>query len=115
MPSKIFESLAMARPVILGVEGFAAEFLKRSGGGICIEPENADALLDAVERLRMDPRLGQAMAETGRNYVLKFFDRDKLAGDYLQLLERVLQGGLHSALAGSGAQTGQSTTVRTLN
>jgi hypothetical protein len=41
--------------------------------------------------LRTDPALGRSMAESGRAHVLKFFDRDKLAKDYLSLLERLLQ------------------------
>jgi glycosyltransferase involved in cell wall biosynthesis len=105
MPSKIFEALAMARPVILGVRGFAAEFLKKSGGGICIEPEDEDSLLQAVDRLRADPALGPALADTGRNYVLKYFDRDKLAEDYLGLLERLLQKQNNAGPADASAGT----------
>jgi glycosyltransferase involved in cell wall biosynthesis len=101
MPSKVFESLAMARPVILGVQGFAAEFLRKSGGGICIEPENPHALLQALDQLRANPNLRQSMAETGRNYVLKFFDRDALAEEYLGLLQHLLEGKTKSHCAES--------------
>ena len=40
LPSKIFESMAMEKPVILGVEGESAELVMSAGGGICIEPES---------------------------------------------------------------------------
>src|SRR5206468_3090949 len=40
LPSKIFEAAAMARPIVLGVEGFAAELVAGAGAGLCIEPEN---------------------------------------------------------------------------
>jgi glycosyltransferase involved in cell wall biosynthesis len=111
MPSKIFESLAMGRPVILGVRGFAAEFLRQSGGGICIEPEDADALLQAIERLRADPALARSMAETGRGYVLKSFDRDRLADDYAGLLQQLLRERGNAGLAGAArpAITGNRT------
>jgi glycosyltransferase involved in cell wall biosynthesis len=103
MPSKTFEALAMARPVILGVKGFAAEFIKQSGGGICIEPEDENSLLEAVDRLCADPTLGPALANKGRQYVLKYFNCDKLAKDYLCLLQR-LQATQHSADVADPAQ-----------
>jgi len=108
MPSKIFESLAMLRPVILGVRGFAADFLAKSGGGICIEPENVESLLLAIDRLRNDPALGRTMAEAGRDYVLRYFDRDKLADDYLVMLNRVIAsvGAPETAVSRTHSPTG---------
>jgi glycosyltransferase involved in cell wall biosynthesis len=93
MPSKIFEALAMRRPVILGVEGFAADFIRKSGGGLCIEPENEDQLLLAAERLQTDPALAQSLGRAGCDFVLKHFDRDVLAKDYLKVIEQVIATG----------------------
>jgi hypothetical protein len=44
IPSKIFESMAMEKPIVLGVEGESAELVIASGGGVCIEPENGKDL-----------------------------------------------------------------------
>ncbi|MGO8697379.1 MAG: glycosyltransferase family 4 protein [Limisphaerales bacterium] len=90
MPSKILEALAMSRPVILGVEGMAADFIRKTASGICMEPENAKELLLAIERLRRDPALAQALGRNGRDYVLKHFDWDTLADNYLQQIHAVL-------------------------
>ena len=89
MPSKIFEALALARPVILGVRGFAAEFLETTGGGLCIEPENARQLNEAVQRLRDNPELARQFGTNGQRYVLERFDRDSLAADYLAIIKAV--------------------------
>ena len=51
MPSKIFEAAAMARPIILGIRGFAEAFVRKAGCGLCIEPENEEELVEAVLRL----------------------------------------------------------------
>lgn len=91
MPSKIFEALAMARPVILGVKGFAREFMRRSGGGVGMEPEDEEGLLAAIGQLRENPGQARAEAEKGREYVVRHFDRSALAREYAQLLERVAQ------------------------
>ena len=40
----------MAKPTILGVEGYAAQFLREADAGICIEPENADQLAELAKR-----------------------------------------------------------------
>jgi glycosyltransferase involved in cell wall biosynthesis len=88
MPSKIFEALAMAKPVILGVRGFAAAFLKKAGGGLCIAPEDAGQLCDAVLKLRDHPELARKFGLTGQEYVLKHFDRDNLAAEYLEIIQR---------------------------
>ncbi len=85
LPSKIFEAAAMAKPIILGVEGFAAKFVKQANAGICIEPENAEQLAQSVENLADDPELCQSLGQAGRKYVLKHNDRDSLANEYLDI------------------------------
>ena len=47
IPSKLFESMAMEKPIILGVEGESAEILHSARAGYCIEPENSEDLLRA--------------------------------------------------------------------
>lgn len=88
LPSKIFEASAMARPIVLGVEGDAAELVQASGGGLCIEPENAEQLAHAVERLADDPDLCRRLGQAGRAYVTAHYDRDTLSAAYLELIGR---------------------------
>lgn len=88
MPSKIVEAAAMARPIILGVKGFAAEFVTRACCGLCIEPENERQLADAILRLAADDALRQRLGQAGRSHVVEYYDRDELAKSYLQLIEQ---------------------------
>ncbi len=87
IPSKIFESMAMETPVLLGVRGESQAIVEASGGGICIAPENADELAAAVLALSSDPVRHAAMAAAGRQFVQQNFDRKELAGRYEKLLE----------------------------
>ena len=89
MPSKIFEALGMRRPVIVGVAGEATELIERAAAGIPIEPENADQLVRAVERLADNPALRARLGRAGRQYVIAHHDRDALAQDYLEVLSRI--------------------------
>ena len=89
IPSKIFEAMGMATPIVLGVDGEAREIVEAAGGGIFIEPENATQLADAVRRLADDPELGAKMGDRAHDYVKTYFDRRVLAHRYLDVLKGV--------------------------
>lgn len=91
IPSKIFESLAMEKPVILGVEGESAELIRQAGGGLCIEPENARALAGEILRLYRDPPLCAQLGSSGKQFVVMHFNRQVLATRFLGVVERVHQ------------------------
>ncbi|WP_342348770.1 glycosyltransferase family 4 protein [uncultured Nitrospira sp.] len=89
IPSKIFESMAMEKPVILGVEGESAELVQSAGGGICIEPESASELASQVMNLARDPARCQSLGSSGRRYVLEHFDRRVLARRFVDVMQLV--------------------------
>jgi glycosyltransferase involved in cell wall biosynthesis len=86
LPSKMFEAMGMARPIVLGVEGEAKELLYAAGAGLAITPESAEELAAAVRRLAAEPSLSTAFGESGAAYVREQFDRAKLAARYIDLL-----------------------------
>ncbi|MGQ0590666.1 MAG: glycosyltransferase family 4 protein, partial [Sphingosinicella sp.] len=92
LPSKMFEAMAMRRPIILGVEGEARTLLDAAGAGIGIVPEDSEALAEAVKRLAAAPEEARAMGESGRLHVIEHFDRRQLAQRYLAFLEQVISG-----------------------
>jgi len=89
IPSKIFEAASMAKPIILGVGGFAAELVKKAGAGICIEPENPHQLVEALEKLATDHQLAVRLGQGGKDYVRKFHNRSILAQNYLEIVRSV--------------------------
>ncbi len=95
IPSKIFESLAMAKPIILGVEGESAELIQAAQAGICIQPEQADELAACVLELSENPELCRQLGKNGRKYVIEHFDRTVLARKLTSVIETV---GLGSSL-----------------
>lgn len=102
IPSKMFEAMAMQRPIILGVEGEARDLLDAAGAGIAITPESAEELAAAVVRLAEDPALAARLGAQGAAHVRQHFDRAKLAARYLQLLEDVAVKGLSGQMAQPG-------------
>jgi glycosyltransferase involved in cell wall biosynthesis len=93
LPSKIFEAAAMARPIVIGVEGFAAELVVGAGAGLPIEPENEVELVDALLRLADDRALAGRLGEAGRREIAARYDYDALAPRYAELLGRLAAEG----------------------
>ncbi|MFH0726546.1 MAG: glycosyltransferase family 4 protein [Pseudomonadota bacterium] len=86
IPSKIFEAMAMARPIILGVEGESREIIEEGDCGICIEPENSRELADGVLALYSDGVMAKELGERGKVFVERAYDRERLAVFYLDFL-----------------------------
>ncbi len=93
LPSKIFEAAAMARPIVLGVQGFAAELVSDAEAGLCIEPENEQDLVEAVLRLADDPALARRLGAAGRAEIAARYDYDELAARYADLLAKIAAEG----------------------
>ncbi len=90
IPSKIFESMAMECPIILGVEGESKELVNAAGAGICIEPENATALAATILALRNNPQQCLTIGRSAREFVVKNYDRRKIAERYLQVFSNLI-------------------------
>lgn len=86
IPTKMLEFMSCGRPIILGVNGQAQRLLESSRSGIHIEPENPDALCDAILQLSRQPDLGEMLGRNGREYVVRNLSRERTAIDYLDVL-----------------------------
>jgi glycosyltransferase involved in cell wall biosynthesis len=89
IPSKIFEAMGMARPLVLGVRGESQRIIEEAGAGICIEPEDDAALAEAVRTLARSRPQAEAYGAAGRRYVELHYDRRVLARRYERLLGQV--------------------------
>ena len=88
IPSKIFENLAMEKPILLGVEGEAkALFIEEGKSGIFFEPENAVSLAEGAKQFLENCDFALQLGRNGRKYVSEKFERAKIADDFKQLLE----------------------------
>ncbi len=88
IPSKIFESLAMEKPIVLGVEGEAMDlFITRGKAGLAFEPENVASLVLQVQEMMKNTELFIGLGRNGRNYVTENFERNKIAESLYELLK----------------------------
>ena len=79
IPSKMFDYMACAKPIILAVDGEARAIMEEAGAGVYVEPDNSGALRDTIIELRERPQPLARMGERGREYVLKHYLRDTQA------------------------------------
>jgi glycosyltransferase involved in cell wall biosynthesis len=79
IPSKIFEALALGRPLLLGVEGEARRlFIEEGNAGLSFTPEDDTALEQAVRRYLHDADLRANHGANGARYVRDKFDRRRI-------------------------------------
>jgi glycosyltransferase involved in cell wall biosynthesis len=86
VPSKVFEAMAAQKAVILGVDGEARRIVEEAQAGLCVEPEDAGQLAEAIQRLKGDEGLRQRLGRNGLLAVRERFDRTVLAGRMLDVL-----------------------------
>jgi glycosyltransferase involved in cell wall biosynthesis len=90
VPSKLFEILAMGRPIIGSVRGEARSILERSGGALLVPPEDPAALASAIDTLQTDPARRAAMGQSGRAFLEANYSHAALADRYLEVLRGVV-------------------------
>ena len=79
IPSKIFEALALGKPILLGVDGEARDlFIHEGGAGVHFPPEDAAALAHAAVRYAEDRNLLLQHGASGARYVRAKFDRTNI-------------------------------------
>jgi colanic acid biosynthesis glycosyl transferase WcaI len=90
IPTKMLEFMSCARPVVLGVDGQARAILEEARGGLVIEPENADALVNAIRYLATNRATARTLGKNGREYIVRNFSRQQTAERYIRVLQQLL-------------------------
>ena len=82
--------MASGTPILLGVQGVSADLIQSIGCGLTFHPEDPVDLCDKLIRLKNDPQSTLNMGKAGRAHVERFYDRDRLAQDYLELISDLM-------------------------
>ena len=92
IPSKIFENLALEKPILLGVDGEAKElFINDARCGLFFEPENAHALAREAGFLENNPQEVKEMGRKGKEYVKKNFIRKDIVNKWMEVLHDAIR------------------------
>jgi glycosyltransferase involved in cell wall biosynthesis len=91
IPSKMFEVMAMARPIIGSVRGETADILRQSGGAIVVGPEDSNAIAEAILHLYDHEDQAHAIGQRGHGFVVENYSRCSLATVYLDVLNAAIE------------------------
>lgn len=92
LPSKMYEAMACARPILLAIEGEARRLAEQeAGAALAVEPENADALESAIIFLCEQSEMAEALGWRGRKFVEKRFDREQLTTELEKRIAKLLE------------------------
>lgn len=96
VPSKIFSILGAAKPLIASVDTGSDTYrlVQEAECGLCIKPEDPQALAEAVKLLYHNREMGIRMGSNGRKFVEENFSRQKIARRYEELFIRVVNRGV---------------------
>jgi glycosyltransferase involved in cell wall biosynthesis len=90
IPNVLVEAMAAGAPVVAtGVSGIP-ELVEDEVNGLLVEPDDPEALADALIRLHEDRELAARVAENGRRTVQERFDGDRLAARLADLFREAL-------------------------
>ena len=90
IPSKIFDALALSKPILLGVDGEAKSlFVDQGEAGVYFEPENEISLAKALIELENNPLKALAYGKTGNIFATKNFDRKNIAKRLLDRIQKL--------------------------
>ncbi len=79
IPSKIFESMALKKPILAGLIGESLEIILSSESGLEIEPENELSLKNGIDYIQKNPNNSKQLGLNGYNFVRENYNRELLA------------------------------------
>ena len=88
-PNKIFDYEMSGKPIVHAVEA-ANDPVAEAGCGISVEPENPEAIADAVMKLASIPASErEEMGRKGRDYVLKHHTYSVLSQKFVDVMDKI--------------------------
>lgn len=88
--NKTFDYFSCKRPVLMAIDGVSKELLENAEAGTYAEPENPEAIKQAILNYVNNPDLIKTHGENGYKYAKENFDRVKLATKYINAIKSVI-------------------------
>ncbi len=89
LPSKMFEYMACARPIIVGIRGEAADIVNNSRSGTAVEPENATLLSKAIIDYYQNKDKCIEHGSNGMIYVTENLQKEELISQVINSIQKV--------------------------
>ena len=90
-PTKIFEYMALGLPVISSNFDLYRKVVEESGSGLCVAPDDAEALANALRRLMLDPELVRTLGENAMRTVHERYDWRSQGEELVRFYRRIIR------------------------
>ena len=87
-PNKLFDYMACDRPILINFDGVTRAVLEEANAGFYV-PRDAKMWADKIVELSQAPKLRQSLGANARDFVVRRFDRRRLAQEFERLLLEV--------------------------
>ncbi len=88
-PNKLIDYMMAGKPIIQAINA-GNDIVKEANAGISIEPENPQAIADAILKLQNTPKKDlEMMGKNGRNFVLKHHNYKILAKKFIDIITKL--------------------------
>ncbi|HEY9282428.1 MAG TPA: glycosyltransferase family 4 protein [Pyrinomonadaceae bacterium] len=88
----VLEALASGVPAVLPRRGAFTEVIGRTGGGLLVEPDSAEALAEGIYRLWKEPELAADLGRAGARGAREHYSVARMADRALEVYEEVAFG-----------------------
>jgi glycosyltransferase involved in cell wall biosynthesis len=88
--NKTFDYMACKKPILMAIDGISRELVETANAGSYVEPEDPEALAQAVRKYMSNKALEVEHGENGYMYAKSNFDRTILAKRYLACVEEII-------------------------
>lgn len=91
VPSKVLTYHCAGRPVLAAIpaENLAARIIGRQGSGVCVDPRDTAAFLQAGRQLWENPNLRESLGKQARMYAEEHFDLKKIVPRFTEFIGRL--------------------------
>ncbi len=94
IPAKIYEIMALGKPIVGALEGEARRLIEQAAAGICVEPGNPELLARAILDLYHNRSRLERLGKAGYDYAASHFSYDIIA----EKLEKLYMAGVKKPL-----------------
>src|SRR3954452_13678253 len=90
LPTKMFEAMSAARPLVLSAAGEAATLVEEASCGVVVPPERPRELAAALSELARDRKRADRLGAAGRQAVLEAYSRERAVDRWYGLLSSLV-------------------------
>jgi hypothetical protein len=89
IPSKIFEFMALGKPIIINLEGEGAKIISEARAGECIAEDDSKELAKTILKYYSNQSLAKELGDNGKKYSFLHFNQENLTNKLEDIIKKI--------------------------